>query len=114
MIHFTELQTIILLAGSATILTLAVWALLVAIPNRNETIHFLKDRNQTLEYWINNVTAEKNPAPWVPLNGSLAQNKMENLLLLHKFLNDQLRRCLIDIEHCKQDIETSKKSGHES
>jgi predicted PurR-regulated permease PerM len=105
MLQLSQIQIWLLLVGSCTMFTLVVWAVFVVIPNRNETITFLKNRNQTLEYWINNINLEKNHSPWLTnMRGTDPEKNLESLLKEHEWLNDQLRKCLINIEHCNEHI----------
>jgi hypothetical protein len=112
--QLTQIQIWLLLVSSCTAYCLVAWAVFIVIPNRNETITFLKDRNQTLEYWINNITLEKTHSPWVAnLRGTDPEKNLQSLLKEHEWLNDQLRKCLINIEHCNTALNKEKSNSHE-
>jgi hypothetical protein len=114
MLHLTETQTLLLLFGSCSLLVLVFWAVLIVVPNRNETVRFLKDRNQTLEYWISNITIDKDHSPWlINFRGSDPEKNLQSLLKEHEWLTEQLRKCLIGIEHCNQALNKKKNFSDE-
>jgi hypothetical protein len=109
MLQLTELQTWLLVVGACSFFTLVCWAVFVVIPNRNETIRFLKDRNQTLEYWISHIDLDKKHSPFLlNFRGTDPESNVRILLEEHEWLNEQLRKCLINIEHCNQAINKKK------
>jgi hypothetical protein len=109
--HFTDLQLGLVCFAFLTTLALSGWALFIVIPNRNETIRALKDRNQTLNYWVSDLQDARGKR--YPLTGSQLERKRAELLQLHSALNDQLRRCLIDIEYYNSEITKSKTTTDE-
>lgn len=114
MLQLTETQTWLLVVGSCSFFTLVCWAVFVVIPNRNETIRFLKDRNQTLEYWIANIHLDKDHSPWLlNFRGTDPERNLQTLLKEHEWLNEQLRKNLISMEHCNQAINKKKNFSDE-
>jgi hypothetical protein len=104
--HFTDLQLGLICFVFLTCFVLSGWALFIVIPNRNETIRALRDRNQTLNYWVSDLQDARGTR--YPLTGSQLERKRGELLALHSALNDQLRKCLIDIEYYNSEITKSK------
>lgn len=102
MLVITELQAWFLIVFSLSSLVLVCWAIFLVIPNRNETIRYLRDRNQTLNYWIEDTT--RDPADMAIYRGTDLERRKAALLKIHENLNEQLRKCLIDIEHCNTAI----------
>lgn len=114
MLHLTDTQTWLILVGSCTAFTLVVWAVFVVIPNRNETIRFLKDRNQTLEYWVNHIDLEKNHSPFLMnLRGTDAQKNLDSLIAERAWLVTCLGKCQERIDYCNQAIIKEKNISNE-
>jgi hypothetical protein len=115
MLQLTETQIWLLLVGSCSFFVLICWAVFVVVPNRNETIRFLKDRNQTLEYWISHIDVDKDHSPYLlNFRGTDPEKNLQSLLKEHEWLTEQLRKCLIGIEHCNQEINKRKNFTDES
>lgn len=115
MLHFTETQAWLIVVVTCMMFALVVWAVFIIIPNRNSTIRFLQDRNQTLEYWVTHIDLNKSPSPFIlNFRGTDPEKNLQSLHDEHQWLNDQLRKCLINIEHCNDAIRNQKKENHES
>lgn len=95
MLHLNEIQQLGLLIVACMFIALACWAVLLVIPNRNETIEFLNDRIRTLEYWINDRDKDIRTDP---LPGTEARIQLLQRMNRAEMLNDELKEKLSQLE----------------
>lgn len=86
------------LLGLVMLMVTILWfySICFIIPNRNATIKYLQDRNQTLEYWLNDMTAD--PGQRVPITGEALERRLKQVLVVKQSLEKQIERCSQDIQ----------------
>jgi hypothetical protein len=100
MLHFSEIQQWLILFSGCTVACLAGWAFAVVIPNRNETIRFLNDRIQTLQYWVEGNDLQGIHRTGVGSGFSL-ELKIRDLEHAKKVVQERLDRIIADLEFFK-------------
>ena len=53
MTTITETEFYLLLFGLALSWAITMWCIFIILPSRTETVKYLSERCQTLQYWIN-------------------------------------------------------------
>ena len=110
MLLITEIQGWFLLLACLSSFVLASWTLFVIIPNRNATVRFLEDRNKTLEFWIHDLNKDFSDDD---MSGSELEKRRAAMLKIYADLNEQLRKCLIQIEYFNDAIKKQNDLSHE-
>lgn len=91
----TDTEYYLLLGGLALSWAITLWALFVVLPGRNETVKFLSERCQTLQYWIDKEDNTREP---VIISGDQLTRKIADLQLVEKSLHKQLQRVSDDLK----------------
>lgn len=86
----TETEFYLLLAGLALSWAITLWALFVVLPSRTDTVKYLSERCQTLQYWIDK---EDNTKEMFIVGGDQLGRKIADLQRVEKSLIQQLQRC---------------------
>lgn len=94
-IELTDIQMYFLALGLMALIIVWFWAVVVAIPNRNSTIEFQRERIQTLEYWVEHMATDG--GQMIPLTGTALQRKHNQLVNVQMSLKKQLERVGADL-----------------
>ena len=86
----TETEFYLLLAGLALSWAITLWCIFVILPSRNETLKYLSERCQTLQYWVDR---EDNTKEMFIVGGDQLGRKVADLQRVEKSLIQQLQRC---------------------